>query len=276
MNYIFIVSDGTGKTAEQALQAALVQFPAVEVVIRKSTRVNDKDEIVRVVDEARRLNGFLVHTLVSHQMRNFMILQCRLNNVENIDLMGPFLSRLSTQLAISPSEKPGLMQHLNEEYFRRVETMNFAFKHDDGQRPEELEKAEIVLLGVSRTFKTPLSVYLAFKRWLVANVPIIYNIPPPAQIFALPPDRVFCLTTNPARLTELRQVRRQKWGDASGDYARFEFVKQELAYASDIFARNPEWTKISVTNKAIEEIASEIIVLKQAHSIVNKDDHDDF
>ncbi|MCK4655305.1 MAG: kinase/pyrophosphorylase [Candidatus Cloacimonetes bacterium] len=164
MYQVFIVSDSTGQTAEHALNSALSQFPGIEVNFIYKPGITSREQIKEIVEEAAKVSGFIIHTLVSDNMRDFMVRQGRLHNVETIDIMGPLLSRLSNLLSISPAEKPGLFNQMNEEYFRRIETMNFAFKHDDGMRSNELYKAEIVLVGVSRTFKTPLSIYLAFKR----------------------------------------------------------------------------------------------------------------
>jgi hypothetical protein len=141
--------------------------------------------------------------------------------------------------------------------------MEFALRHDDGQRPYELGEAEIVLLGVSRTFKTPLSIYLAFKGWFVANVPIIMNKGLPSTLFELPAGRVFGLTIDPGRLVELRQVRDERWGGALGDYADPDFVRREVAYGEGIFRSHREWPVIEVTDKPIEEITSEILALME-------------
>jgi regulator of PEP synthase PpsR (kinase-PPPase family) len=191
-----------------------------------------------------------------------MLRNGRKHNVDTIDLMGGLLARLSEEFSISPAEKPGLFGQLNKSYFRRIETMEFAFHHDDGQRVNELKKAEIVLLGVSRTFKTPLSIYLAFKGWFVANVPIImgHEIPP---IFSkLHAANIFCLDTNARALAELRRARQNYLGGAVGDYDDIEYVRMELMYARKIFSKQTGWSIINVTNKPIEEIASEILTLK--------------
>jgi len=150
---------------------------------------------------------------------------------------------------------------LNEEYFRRIETIEFALRHDDGQRAHELSQAEIVLVGVSRTFKTPLSVYLSFKGWFVANVPIVLKTKPPPALFDLPPGRICGLTIDPARLAELRHVRQEYLGGAMGDYADPDFVCREVEYALSIFRSQRGWPVVDVTDKPIEETASEILAL---------------
>jgi len=262
VNRIYVVSDGTGRTAEQALGAALVQFPQARISIVVRPNIRTAKRAREVVREAAASNGFIVHTIVLDAVRASIVKAGRELNVETIDLMGPLLARLTEALATSPSEKPGLFSQLNRSYFRRIETMDFAFRHDDGQRIEDLRKAEIVLLGVSRTFKTPLCVYLAFKGWFAANVPIMMNQEPPALLDKLPPERVFCLDTNARQLAELRRVRHEYLKGAAGPYADPEFVRIELMQARGYFARHPGWAVINVTSKPIEEIASEIIALR--------------
>jgi len=259
--HVFVVSDGTGVTAEQVLSAALIQFADAEVEVERRPGVLTEEQVRQVVQEAARVGGFIVHTLVSDKLREVMLRTGRLHNVETIDLMGPLLARLSQQLAISPAEKPGLFRQLNEEYFRRIETMEFAFRHDDGLRAHELPQAEIVLVGVSRTFKTPLSIYLAFKGWFVANVPILLKAKPPPALFELSSGHVFGLTIDPVRLAELRRVRQEHLGGTTGEYADLEFVRREVEYALSIFRSQPGWPIIDVTDKPIEEIASEILAL---------------
>jgi len=204
-------------------------------------------------------------------LRDIIINLGMLHNVETIDLMGPLLAQLSHHFEDSPSEEPGLFHELNKAYFQRIEAVEFALRHDDGLRTEELDKAELILLGVSRTFKTPISIYLAFKGWFVANIPIVLGIIPPDILSTLPTERVFCLTTIPNKLTVLRSVREKHLGGASGNYAHFDHVQDELNYANRIFNNHPKWTKINVTNKPIEEIASEILTVVRKSNLVKVD-----
>jgi regulator of PEP synthase PpsR (kinase-PPPase family) len=261
MHQIFVASDGTGRTAEQAVRAAMTQFEGQQIEILRFSDIRDNMQIQQLVMQAVERRAFIVHTLVSDKLREELFRVARLHDVETIDLMGPLLDRMSDQFAVDPSEQPGLFRVLNESYFRRIETMQFAFNHDDGKRIEELQKAEIVLMGVSRTFKTPLSIYLAFKRWFVANVPIVLGIPAPEIIYKIPPERVFCLITYPNRLAQLRKARQDRLGGTPFDYANPDYVKRECTYASQVFSSQPKWQKINVTSKSIEEIASEIVAL---------------
>ena len=264
---IFVISDGTGGTAEQMLRAALTQFTGTEVKIHRFPEVRTEDQVLEIVEEAVRVQSFIVHTVVSAEMRSIIGDVGRLHGVETIDLMGPLLAQLTYQFSDAPSGKPGLFRKLNKEYFQRIEAMEFAFRHDDGQRAKELHNADLVLLGVSRTFKTPLSIYLAFKGWLVGNVPIISDIPPPPDIFDLPDGKVFCLTTNANHLSVLRSVRHEHLGGATGDYAKVDYIRRELTYANELYRRRPDWPVIDVTKKPIEEIAAQILIRKRKFKV---------
>lgn len=262
MKTIFILSDGTGRTAEQTLQAALMQFPGSTVDIVLKPQIRSEHQIEELIPEIKASQGLVVHTLVSQALRDNLVRITRIHNIDAIDLMGPLLGRLSLYFANSPTQEPGLFFQLNKEYFKRIDSMQFAFNHDDGQRFNEYHKAELVLVGVSRTFKTPLSIYLAFKGWFVANYPVILGVEPPPILTTLPPGRVFGLTTEAFDLSTLRTVRQQYLGGSTGNYASLEHVRRELAYASNLFATH-EWPVVTVTSKPIEEIASEILAIKR-------------
>ena len=259
LHQIFIISDGTGRTAEQALKAALTQFEATEVKINICPNIRTKQQVLKLISEVHNIKGLIVHTVVSKKLRDIILEQGRLHDVDTIDIMGPLLAQLSHHFSNSPSEEPGIFHELNKSYFQRIEALEYTFRHDDGQKIEELKKAEIVLLGVSRTFKTPVSVYLAYKGWLVANIPIILGMEFPETLFSLPPERVFCFTTFPNRLAELRKIREKHLGGATGEYAKLSHIQRELNYAQNIYKKQPKWSIVDVTNKPIEEISSEIL-----------------
>jgi len=261
MKTVFVLSDGTGRTAERALMAALTQFPKATVEIVLKSEIRTEQQIEDLIPEIKAANGLIVHTLVSQALRASLVRIARIHNINAIDIMGPLLGRLSMYLANSPTQEPGLFFTLNKEYFKRIDSVQFAFNHDDGQRYFEYDKAEIVLVGVSRTFKTPLSIYLAFKGWFVANYPVILGVDPPDIFSAMPVGRVYGLTTEAINLSMLRTARQQSLGVIGGEYASVEHIRKELAYASKLF-RDREWPVITVTSKPIEEIASEILAIK--------------
>jgi hypothetical protein len=261
MYHILVVSDGTGRTARQALNAALTQFPGTEIEVAVHADVRSQQEIKKIVAKAQQTGALIVHTLVTDSLRELIIRESHSNNVETIDLMGPLLSGLSTRFIHQPTQQPGLYNKLNKDYFQRIDAMQFAFNHDDGQRTESLDKADVVLLGVSRTFKTPISIYLAYKGWFAANVPIIMGINPPEVLSRLDTAKVFCLTTNASRLSELRKTRNIRLGGNIENYSEPEYVTREINFANRYYQLHPEWTMISVTGKSVEEIASEILAI---------------
>lgn len=259
LQHVFIVSDGTGQTANQALKAALVQFETVEVETHLRSDVRTEQQVLEIVSEAHEIHGLIIHTIVSKKLRHLILEEGRLHEINTIDLMGPLLARLSHHFVDFPSEKPGIFHEINKAYFQRIEAVEFTLRHDDGQRIDELKNADIILLGVSRTFKTPLSVYMAHKGWSVANVPIIIGHEPPEILSELPPERVFCLNTNPRRLAELRHSRDKHLGGLTGNYSNMIFVRNELNFALRYYRKHPQWTIVNITFKPIEEISSEIL-----------------
>lgn len=262
MHKIFVVSDGKGKTAEQLVTAALTQFPSTSVEIVIKPEILTEQQIDEIMPEIVEAKGVIVHTLVSVLLRDYIVRVSRDANVDAIDVMGPLLSRISNYFETMPREEPGLYFKLNKEYFKRIDSMQFAFTHDDGQRYYEYDKAEIILVGVSRTFKTPLSIYLAYKNWFVANYPVVLGVEPPEILNRLPHGVVFGLTTQPTDLSTLRTARQEYLQGNTGEYSSLEFVKKELNYAQNYFAQH-NWPVVSVTNKPIEEIASEILAIKR-------------
>jgi regulator of PEP synthase PpsR (kinase-PPPase family) len=257
---VYVVSDATGETAERVTRSALTQFGDAPVTIVRRGGVRTSEQVRRLVAEAAGRDCVIIHTMVSNELRQEMLEEARLHGVDAMDVMGPVLDRLATHLHLTPQEKPGLFTQLVEAQSRRIEAVEFAFRHDDGQRVEEVDRAEIVLVGVSRTMKTPTMLYLAYRGWFAANIPIVRGVPPPRPLGALPIERVFGLTMSVTRLAELRRVRAAYLGIAETGYASLEEIRGELAYSHDV-CRAQGWRTIDVTGKSVEEVAREILVL---------------
>ncbi len=184
MPKIFAVSDGTGTTADLVVRAALSQFDT-SIDVRKFPKVRSLSQIDQVISQAVQERAIVVHTLVSEALRQAMVEQCKAHHLPTIDLMGPLLSRFAEEFAAPPKAEPGVFKPFADEYLRRMSALEFAVRHDDGQHSEELSHADIVLLGLSRTAKTPLSIHLAYQGWKVANVPIVLGLNPPESLYAL-------------------------------------------------------------------------------------------
>ncbi|HSF81289.1 MAG TPA: pyruvate, water dikinase regulatory protein [Anaerolineales bacterium] len=261
MYNIYAVSDATGRTAEGVVRAALTQYDDSQVTITRCGGVREASRVREIIREAATSGGFVVHTLVSAELRRGMLTEGRAANVATIDLMGPMLARLSELLAAQPRAEPGGFEAFDPAYLQRIEAIDFSVRHDDGRNSHNLDQAEIVLVGVSRTSKTPLSIYLATRGWRVANVPLVLSVEPPAGLFKLPRHRVVGLVVRPERLVELRQVRAEQWGISRRGYADLEYIRQEVAYAYQIFDRRRDWPLVDVTAKPIEETAAEVVAL---------------
>ena len=261
MYYIFAVSDATGTTSERVLRAALSQFDASQITVARYGGVRTVQQVREVVHEAELKNGFVVHTFVSEALRRVVLKEGREHNVTTIDLMGPLLARLAELLSTPPRSEPGLFDPFDPSYLQRIDAIEFTVRHDDGQNADDLSQAEIVLVGVSRTSKTPLSFYLGYRGWKVANIPIVLEIEPPKELFELPKGRVVGLTINPDRLSGLRRVRAERMGTFSKGYADLEHIHHELDYAFRLFEKRKDWPLVDVTTKSIEEAAAEIVVL---------------
>jgi regulator of PEP synthase PpsR (kinase-PPPase family) len=254
---LFVVSDATGETAQRMLSAALAQFQNAPVRLLRRTHVRTPRQVHHIVHEARDRQSMIVHTLVSDELRRLMRAAARTHGVDALDLLGPLLERLTVHLKVAPQEKPGLFQDLTEAKTREIEAVSFAFHHDDGQNLQDLGRAEVVLVGVSRAMKTPTMLCLAYRGWFVANVPLAIGLAPPKELLETPSDHVFCLVLTPEKLQQLRRVRAEQEAIPLEPYVSIEPIRAELAYVEDL-CRRRQWQRINVTGKSVEEVAREI------------------
>lgn len=256
--YVLIVSDGTGETAHRLLKATARQFE-VDLLITRYTKVRDKHQIDEIVKAVTQSHTLIVHTFASQDLREHIGERAEKEGLDSIDVLGPMVNKLSDFFQKRPVSKPGLLHQVDEEYFDRVEAIEFAIQHDDGESVENLHEADIVLLGVSRTSKTPLSIYLAQEGWRVANIPISVGSKLPGKLFDLDPHKIVGLLVDPVRLAEARRVRLEQLGVEGSSYADSERIRGEIEYAQAVFEQHPEWPVINVTGKSIEEISQEVL-----------------
>lgn len=257
---IFLLSDATGETAEKMVMAALTQFRDRPARLTRVNNVRTKNQVYEALDEALASNALVVYTIVNRELAQLVHDECDGLGLVNIDLLTPLLMKVAQCLGRSPKETPGLLHGVDEAYFRRIEAIEFTVKHDDGQEPRNLHLADIVLVGISRTSKTPLSIYLAHRGWKVANVPLVKGIEPPSQLFEVDPNRIAALIIDPQRLVEVRAARLRNLGqDPRAAYADYEEIEEELKYAKRFFRGQP-WAVVDVSSKAVEETANEVLV----------------
>lgn len=205
--------------------------------------------------------GIIIHTMVNPKMREALVRLAAEYGIPTIDTIGDPLTLMASMFGRTPLGQPGLYQRQHEVYLDRIKAIEYTVEHDDGRNPSDLHEAEVVLTGVSRVGKTPLSIYLGVLGWRVANVPLVKDVPPPRQLFEIDRRRVVGLTINVEVLSLHRQWRRIAFqGNASRSYTAIEDLRDELAYARQIF-RQGGFSVIDVTNKPIEETADQVIAL---------------
>lgn len=252
---VYVLSDSIGETGEQVAKAAISQFNSGKYETRRFPYITDKSQIVEIFEEAKVERCIILFTIVNEELRNYIIQKSQEYNISAIDIMKPILDSMEKVVGFSPKREPGLIRKLDEKYFRKVDAVEFAVKYDDGKDTRGIKKADIVLLGVSRTSKTPLSMYLANKYIKVANVPLVPEIMPPDELFEIDPNRIFGLTANPIKLNEIRQERLKALGlSNNANYASMERILKELEYAERLM-KKIDCTVIDVSSKAVEETA---------------------
>jgi len=257
--FIFIVSDATGKTCTRVVNAALRQFKTTEAVLEIANFIHTTEQIDELINRVARVNGIIVHTMVSPEARERITELGRFKGVPTVDLLGPLLTRFSDLLEISPLAQPGLDRQLDNDYFRRIEAIDFTIKHDDSMGLSTIDQAEAVILGVSRTTKTPVSIYLSYRGWKVANIPIIKDYPYPEEVLNIDQRKVIGLTVKPSRLQLIRLERQRRLRNAEMDnYTDSEMVKTEVNYALDLYRRHG-YPVVDVTYKSIEETATDVM-----------------
>ena len=265
---IVIVSDGTGETAAQMTKAAMVQFSKENVYFTRYKNVRNEAQIEGICEDAANQQDLLVYTIVSPSLRAYLVNHAREKSIACVDLLGPILVGLASYFGYEPKSIAGLLHDVNESYFERIAAMEYTIAHDDGKNVTGLEKADLVILGISRTSKTPLSMYLSHQGWKVANIPMIQEFAIPKEVHEIDQRKIVGLTIDAQDLAMIRRARLERLGqNQGGEYADPEKVNQEIEYANEIFKRNRRWPVFNVTGKALEETASEIIKLMASRNL---------
>lgn len=264
---VYVVSDSVGETAEFVVKAVATQFNGSKIEIRRNSYVDDIEDIEEVIMLANQDHSIIAYTIVIPDLKEYLDKRAQEEGILAVDLLNPLINAFETRFNKEAHHSPGLMRKLDEEYFRKIEAIEFAVKYDDGRDPRGITKADIVLIGVSRTSKTPLSMYLAHKRFKVANVPLVPELPPPDELFKIPRKNCIGLIISPDKLNEIRKERLKALGLTSqSNYANLERILGELDYAEKIIKR-VGCPIIDVSNKAVEETAGLILeVLKKERS----------
>ncbi len=256
---VFTVSDGTGETALSIIRAVRVQFEDAEFQIERFNQIRTREVLEQILLQARERSATLVATIVNPELRVFLISRAMQLGVKVVDVLFPLLETLSEQLGKRPSAVPGRLRQLDHQYFKRVWAIEYTVRHDDGLSLHDLNDADIVLIGISRTSKTPLSMYLGHKGYKVANIPLVPGTELPKELFSVDQNKIVGLVIDPERLAEIRAARLKVLGSAGpGEYADSNKIFEELEWSRELFRKNRRWPILDVTGRALEETAVEI------------------
>jgi regulator of PEP synthase PpsR (kinase-PPPase family) len=259
---IFVLSGGTGRTGDQIVEAVLAQFSGPAVQLEQRTKVRTIEGARRVIQEAQERQGIVFHTLVAPDVRQAAADEAARRMVPLVDILGPAIAVLEDHLRTQPRRQAGLSYLAQKDRFDRMDAVDFTLHHDDGQRPEGLLQADVVLVGPSRVSKSVTCFYLAYRGVFAANVPLVLGVTPPPQLGQIDPAKVIGLTMNPHRLKAIRETRAGHFAPdaqtALDEYSEPKLIAQELRYALSLIEQH-HWRQIDVSYKSVEETAEEVL-----------------
>lgn len=262
---LHLVSDSTGETVNSVARAALVQFDNVEPEEFVWTLVRTQSQLDKVLESLAENPGPVMYTLVDNALRDRLKKECSRRGLPCIPVIAGVVSELSTYLGEETHASPGKQHELNEEYFTRMDAINYALAHDDGQAHWELEEADIVLVGISRTSKSPTCMYLAYKGLKAANIPFVLDCPLPPALETLKKPLIVGLTINPERLLQIRKTRLQSLNqEGDTNYIDLEYMEREIMESRKLYQKH-RWPVIDVTKRSVEETAATIAQYHKKH-----------
>lgn len=262
---LHLVSDSTGETVSSVARAALAQFDNVEPEEFMWTLVRTKPQMERVIESIKQSPGAVMYTLVDNALRDMLKMECAKRGMPCIAVLSSVVAEMSSYLGLETHASPGRQHEMNEEYFSRVDAISYALAHDDGQAHWELEEADIVLVGVSRTSKSPTCIYLAYKGLKTANIPFVLNCPLPPSLEEIKKPLVVGLTISPDRLQQIRKTRLQSLKqEQDTNYVDMERLQEEISESRKLFAKH-KWPVIDVTKRSVEETAATILQHLKKH-----------
>ena len=258
--HVHLVSDSTGETLNAVFKAASSQFAAAYAFEHIYALIRSRPQMERVLADIEAAPGLVLYTVINPELRRLLEARCSELQVPAISVLDPFISAFSTYLGLQQSRKAGAQHEMDDAYFKRIAAVDFTLAHDDGQMVYDLEPADVVLVGVSRTSKTPTCMYLANRGVKAANVPLVPGQDPPASLFTLRKPLVIGLIASPERLAQIRESRLGGMQAAAhvDEYSDLETIRAEVLLAKRLYARN-RWPVIDVTRKSVEETAAAIL-----------------
>jgi [pyruvate, water dikinase]-phosphate phosphotransferase / [pyruvate, water dikinase] kinase len=265
--HLHLVSDSTGETLITVARAAAAQYEGISAIEHVYPLVRSTTQLERVIAEIETAPGIVLYTLVDPELSGRLEEACRNTSSPHLSVLSPVHSLLQSYLGAHSTARPGAQHTLNAEYFKRIDAMNFTLMHDDGQLPADIDEADVVLVGVSRTSKTPTAIYLANRGVKTANVPLVPGIPPPGALEKAKKPLIVGLVASPDRIVQIRQNRLISLrADDDTAYVDRDAVAEEIAFSRRLCGRNG-WPMIDVTRRSIEETAAAILDLYRDHRL---------
>ncbi|MEM6913120.1 MAG: pyruvate, water dikinase regulatory protein [Pseudomonadota bacterium] len=260
--HVHLVSDSTGETLSTVLKSVSSRFPTAKPLEHVASLVRSNAQLDKVLARIEQAPGLVMYTVVDRAMRRRLEVKCAELQIPAISVLDPFLNAFAEYLGLEQTGQAGAQHELDEDYFRRIGAIDYTLAHDDGQMAWDLEGADVVLVGVSRTSKTPTCMYLANKGIRAANVPLVPGVQPPSELETLRKPMVVGLTASPDRLTQIRTSRLSNLDseDRAQNYTDAKAVRDEVTKAKRYFVKN-EWPMIDVTKRSVEETAAKILTL---------------
>lgn len=257
--HFYVISDSVGETARKVVQAVIAQFPGTATSVHPYPFIRNVEDLQEVLLKAKENNGIIVHTLVIDDLSNYTAEYCQKENLRCHDILNDLVTEVMTLTDEKPTKRAGAVHRLDDEYFNRISAIEFAVKYDDGKDPKGLIEADLVLLGISRTSKTPLSMFLANKNVKVANLPILPEARIPEELWEVNPRKIVGLTNDIETLTNFRRERMLSYGlPPETVYTNSDRIKQELEFALDLYQKIG-CSVINVAQRSIEETAEIIL-----------------
>ena len=258
--HVHLVSDSTGETLNAMLKATASQFAAAKPLEHIYALIRSRSQMEKTLAEIEASPGLVLYTVLNPDLRRLLEIRCSELQTPAISVLDPLLHAFTDYLGLEQTLKAGAQHELNDAYFRRIAALDYTLSHDDGQMVWDLEPADVVVIGVSRTSKTPTCMYLANRGVKAANIPLVPATPPPPELFALRKPMVVGLIASPERLSQIRQSRLGNMNaeNAAEEYSDLDLIRQEVLAAKRLFAKH-RWPMIDVTRKSVEETAAAIL-----------------
>lgn len=255
---VYVISDGTGQSAINVMKASLIQFDDSKSVLRVFSKIDDPNRIRSILNKATSEDAFVAFTIAKLELRKLVHEICHNEGLMHHDILGPPIEKLSAFLDETPRQDSNLLRKVDSKYFQRIDAIEFSINNDDGKNTKKVFEADIVILGLSRTSKTPTSYFLAQQGYRVVNIPLVPEVPIAEEIFQIDQNRVVCLIMDPEVLQKVRSARLKHYRTTSR-YTELRQIFDEVEMVYDLIKKHRMWHVVDTTNKSVEETAREII-----------------